>query len=369
MRPYLRRQSMLPVNGERSRGDKGNGLSATREAGLEVPLSRPSLTPLTYSEFDHPRDRSWRWFLWNMLRIVRQPVRSVFRMILRAFTTDLASGGFRKTLPVRVVVTGVLMKLAWLPPVVVVACGWAVYQKTGGPAPVAAKVVRVSNAFSERVKFETSDGVSLSAIWVPALRVEQVVAQGDELLKRRDAAVVLVHDHGQDAAQMMAQAAVIHEMGMHALVLETRGAGQSEHAPRTFGRMERLDVAAAVEYLSSRSIVDPERVAVWGIGSGADAAAHAPLSQPIALLVAERDLGPLGKNAVDTRFLPAHDAYDALRPVCRWLFQVLYAGGPADTREGVPPLRVVDIRSGELDVALAELKAFANDRLVAEDRR
>ena len=54
--------------------------------------------------------------------------------------------------------------------------------------------------------------------------------------------------------------------------------------------------------------------------------------------------------------------------MCRWLFHVLYAGGPADTRVGAPPLRVVEIESGELDVALAELKAFASERLVAQDR-
>jgi hypothetical protein len=149
---------------------------------------------------------------------------------------------------------------------------------------------------------------------------------------------------------------------MHVLVLETRGAGQSEDAARTFGRMERLDVAAAVDYVAARSTVDSQRIAVWAVGSGADAAAHAPSATSIALLVAERDpkLGP----DVDDRFMPADPAYDTLRPVCRWVFHTLFAGGPVDTTAGAPR-RTVELKSGSLDAAVSELKAFASDQLIS----
>jgi alpha/beta superfamily hydrolase len=314
---------------------------------------------MTFSEFDRPRDRSWRWLVWNVIRLFRACLRGSVGGVLRLFTTDLTAG-FRKTLPLRVVFVGAALKLAWLPPAIVVACGWSVYQQTRGPAQVSAQqVARVSNAFSERVSIESSDGITLSAVWVPALRIEQIAQRGDALLDDREPAVVLVHDHGQDAGQMLAQAALLHELGMHVLVLETRGSGMSEYAPRTFGRQERLDVAAAVDYVAARPTVDPQRIAVWAVGTGVEAAKGAPTSASIALLVAETT--PQGP--IDDRFMPANPAYDALRPVCRWMFHVLFAGGPADTTSH-PPKRVVEVRSGDLERAVQELKAFGSDHLV-----
>lgn len=329
-------------------------------------MARPSLTPLTFSEFEHPQEPSARALRRNLFWLVRSGVRALTRGISRALTTDLVSGGLRKTLPARVVFIGVFMKLAWMPPAVVVACGWVVYRQTHGPATADAavgQVARITHAFNERVSFDTSDGVTLSAIWVPAFKPQDVITQGEELLKRREAAVVLVHDHGNDAGQMLSQASLLHEMGLHVLVLETRGSGKSERSARTYGRLERLDVAAAVDYLAARATVDSARIAVWGVGSGAAAAEHAPSIVPIALLLAERAVDPASK--VDSRFMPSHQAYDGLRPVCRWLFEVVFAGGapPATT---VHPGRTVELDSGEMNRALAELNAFASESLVSQ---
>lgn len=327
-------------------------------------MARPSLTPITYCEFDRPGEQLLARLRANLTRLMRTSLRRLARGVSRAVTTDLGSAGMRKTLPMRVVTIGILMKLAWLPPAVVVACGWAVYRGTHGPAVAAAQVARVSNAFSERVSFAAADGVGLSAVWVPAVTAEEIVGQGETVLGRRDAAVVLVHDHGHDAGQMLAQATLLHELGLHVLVLDTRGSGQSEPAARTFGRMEQLDVAAAVNYLASRASVDKARIAVWGVGSGAAAGERASASVPIALLLAEREFPAGSVASTDDRFMPAHAAYDALRPVCRWLFHVLYAGG-ADLSQGRPG-RIVEVKVGHLEGALAELRSFASEHLVAQ---
>lgn len=331
-------------------------------------MARPSLTPLTFSEFEHPQEPTGRALRRNLFWLVRSGLRAVTRGISRALTTDLTSGGLRKTLPGRTVLVGVFMKLAWMPPAVVVACGWVVYRQTHGPATADAavgQVARITNAFNERVRFDTSDGVTLSAIWVPAFKPQDVIAQGEELLKRREAAVVLVHDHGNDAGQMLSQASLLHEMGLHVLVLETRGSGKSERSARTYGRLERLDVAAAVDYLAARATVDSARIAVWAVGSSAEAAEHAPSIVPIALLIAERgSVDPATASVVDSRFMPSHQAYDGLRPVCRWLFEVVFAGGapPATTAH---PGRTVELDSTEINRALAELNAFASESLIS----
>lgn len=328
-------------------------------------MVRPSLTPMTYCEFDRPKDRSWRWLLRNVLRVPWFVIRFIWRALVRIVTTDLGSARMRKTLPLRTVLIGSFMKLAWLPPAVVIACGWVVYRRIHEPtAAHTGQVARVANAFNERVSFLASDGVRLSAVWVPAVTPQDVIRHGEELLKRRHAAVVLVHDHGHDAGQMMAQASLLHEMGVHVLLLDTRGAGESEAAARTFGRLERLDVAAAVDHLASRPTVDPTRIAVWGIGSGAEAAQNAGASVPIALLLAERGADPEVPGAVDDRFMPPHPAYDPLRPVCRWVFHIFWSGGAADTGAG-RPTRVVELESGDIAPALAELRKLASERLVA----
>ena len=329
-------------------------------------VARPSLSPMTFSDFERPYDRSWKSLLRNLFRLPGWLIRSVFRGIGRIFTTDLAAGDMRKTLPMRTVLVGAIMKLAWLPPVVLLACGWAVYRESYGTSSASAatgQVARITSAYHERVYFGSKDGTRLSAVWVPAIRPQDVVTQGDELLKRRVPAVVLVHDHGNDSSQMLAQAALLHELGLHVLILETRGSGRSQRTARTFGQLERLDVAAAVDYVAGRPIVDSARIAVWGVGSGAEAAEAAPSTTPVSLLLAESRSLELGDPNVDTRFMPPHWAYNGLRPVCRWLFDVGVAGG-APPATGTKPGRVVQIGFGDMQRAMIEFDNFASQSLV-----
>lgn len=334
-------------------------------------MARPSLSPMTFSDFERPNDGSWKSLLRNLLRLPGWLVRSAFRGIGRIFTTDLASGDLRKTLPLRSVLLGAIMKLAWLPPAVIIACGWVVYRQTHGPSgaeAAAGQVARITSAFSERVYFDSKDGIGLAAVWVPAIRPQDVVTLGDALLKRREPAVVLVHDHGNDSTQMLGQAALLHELGMHVLILETRGSGRSQRTARTYGRLERLDVAAAVDYLAARPTVDTARIAVWGVGSGAEAAELAPSNVPIALLLAEGRADGMSRAGVDARFMPPHWSYNGLRPVCRWLFDVGFAGG-APPATGTKPGRIVEISFGDMQRALIELNNFASESLVLHEAK
>ena len=179
---------------------------------------------------------------------------------------------------------------------------------------------------------------------------------------------MLVHDHGNNAAQMLAQAALLHELGMHVLILETRGSGKSQRTARTYGRLERLDVAAAVDYLAGRPTVDSARIAVWGVGSGAEAAQMAPSNAQISLLLAESRADGINTPNLDTRFMPAHWSYNALRPVCRWLFDVGFAGG-APPATGTKPGRTVEINFGDMQRALIELNDFASESLVLHEAK
>ena len=143
---------------------------------------------------------------------------------------------------------------------------------------------------------------------------------------------------------------------------------KSQRTARTYGRLERLDVAAAVDYLAGRPTVDSARIAVWGVGSGAEAAQMAPSNAQISLLLAESRADGINTPNLDTRFMPAHWSYNALRPVCRWLFDVGFAGG-APPATGTKPGRTVEINFGDMQRALIELNDFASESLVLHEAK
>lgn len=325
-------------------------------------MTRPSLTPMTYCEFDRPKIDRMRWIARNLLRLTWRTLRAAVRGSMRLLVADLGSERLRKTLPLRLVAAGALMKITWMAPIVVLACGWVVYRQTHPPQMASQQGARVSGAYSERVSFVTSDNLTLSAVWVPAYAAEDIVNQPDKTLTEPRPAVILVHDHGFDARQMLPFAQLLHKAGVHVLALDLRGRGHSDHAPQTFGRTERLDVAAAVNYLSNRATVDPQRIAIWAVGTGAMASEQAPNSTSVSLLVAE---GRRDDTALS--FLPEGRIFDPLRPICRWTFSVAFAGGPVEEAAG-HPRRVVDLEPGDASQAVKLLREFAADRLVASSQ-
>jgi pimeloyl-ACP methyl ester carboxylesterase len=138
----------------------------------------------------------------------------------------------------------------------------------------------------ENVTFDTSDGVTLSAWYMPSTN---------------DAAVVLRHGAGSTRSDVLPQAMVVARHGYGVLLADARGHGLSEGRAMDFGWFGDADISAAVTFLSDRPDVDPARIGVVGMSMGGEEAIGGAASDPrIRAVVAE---GATGRTDADERWL------------------------------------------------------------------
>ena len=108
----------------------------------------------------------------------------------------------------------------------------------------------------EEVRFPTPDGLQLAAWFVPP------DPQSD------GATLILLHGARNNREEMLLQAAMLHEHGYGALLLDFRAHGESEGTLSTLGYAEVEDLRGAVAYLQTRPEVNPERIGVVGNSMG-----------------------------------------------------------------------------------------------------
>jgi len=113
---------------------------------------------------------------------------------------------------------------------------------------------------SELVHFPSTNGISLSAWWIPA-------AGGHH------ADVVLAHGQSGNRSDMLGRAASLVAAGYNVLAIDLRGHGESGGNYMTPGFKEAEDVLAAVAYL--RRDDEHRRVILFGYSYGAVAVLHA----------------------------------------------------------------------------------------------
>lgn len=121
--------------------------------------------------------------------------------------------------------------------------------------------------FYEEVTFVTSDGLELRGWFLPS--------------RQGRAAVILGHGFTRSRQEMLDVAAMLHRNCYNVLLFDWRAHGESEGERTTFGYKEVQDVAAALDFVSSRPEVDPERIGVLGksLGGAIAISAAADLSQ------------------------------------------------------------------------------------------
>jgi len=193
-------------------------------------------------------------------------------------------------------------------------------------------------------------------------------------LGTRHPGVVLAHDYGQSPSQFLPLLVPLHEAGFSVLAVGLRGVGLGRPMGQTFGTNESKDIAAAVQVLRGHPSVDPGRIAVLGLGTGANAA----------LLAANRDSGiaalaladPVAdsRQAVDRYIGPNYWALGWMQPLCRWGLEIGYRTGPDEIDLSRFPFTLSDektFRDGdyrETDGSLSptfvrEATAFLSQRL------
>jgi fermentation-respiration switch protein FrsA (DUF1100 family) len=117
-----------------------------------------------------------------------------------------------------------------------------------------------SGLLYEPVTFTSADGLRLAGWYIPS---------------HNGAAIILCHGLGANRADMLPQAVLLAEHGYGSFLFDFRAHGESEGEMVTYGYAETDDVLAAVDYLLSRSDVDPQRIGILGGSLGAATALRA----------------------------------------------------------------------------------------------
>lgn len=151
------------------------------------------------------------------------------------------------------------------------------------------KAVRtdLENYFSEfePVRFSASDGVALSAWFVPCPGAKE--------------AVVLLHGSGGSRNQMLARARLLHDHGFAVLLYDARGCGESGGEFISFGWYETRDLLAALDWLRARGF---SRFGLIGASQGGATIALAAAELRDVRWAVLESVYPTLLNAVDRRF-------------------------------------------------------------------
>jgi uncharacterized protein len=202
----------------------------------------------------------------------------------------------------------------------------AVFATNRAPTPLPARTPADVGLEHRNVTLTTSDGVALSAWYVPSTN---------------GAALVLLHGSGSTRADVLDHAAVLSAGGYGVLVLDARGHGASEGHAMDLGWYGDADIAAAVDHLVAMSDVTG-RIGAVGMSMGGEAAVGAAAAVPeLAAVVAE---GATGRRGAD--WLPLEPA-----GIGRWSSGAFYAvqDGAASVLSGADP--PTDLRSAVVAAA------------------
>ena len=281
-------------------------------------MQRPLMNPSLLLELDAPKRRLSRLALfkrmlgctWNVLLF--EPL----GFLRRRQRVEIGS-------PFNRVCRAVLYRLMALPFVIAAVAGVMVFNGTHPPVIQQTQDPQSLGIYHDPVTFMAEDGTRLEGWLAPVVDARRVIEQGEEAIRKRRAAVVLVHDYGATREQMLPLVRPLHEEGFVVLVVGLRGSDSKVPAGQTFGLNESGDVRAAVELLRRRPSVDARRIAIVGTGTGATAALLAARSDAgVAALVLDNPL----RHSDDLmhRISPGQWWLAWMRPMCKWAFDLTY---------------------------------------------
>jgi hypothetical protein len=307
---------------------------------MQRPVMNPSYLDDRTSAVAVPGERpDWRRLARAVLRPLWRAARAFVVLLLSRPLAGVRSATVRDETgtPLGRFMRGLAYRLAFLP---VILAGLAALLVYFGTHPGQSAIVKDPITFGtyyDAVSFTSSDARRLDAWLVPVLDAKKVVEQRDLALRSKWPAVVLVHDYGQTRQDVLPLVRPLHEAGYVVMVTTLRGqdGGAGGH---TFGLKESDDVVAAVELLRRRSFVDPDRVAVIGVGTGATAAmlAAGRGESAIPAVIALRPPSNLDEIFY-RKIVPPRLAL--LAPLCHWTFEIGYGVSMKLAELEVPAVR------------------------------
>jgi pimeloyl-ACP methyl ester carboxylesterase len=292
-------------------------------------MQRPVMNPGVY-ENDEPVIPSERR---RIFRLMATAIWRTVRLGFKFFTTSFFS---RKKLRVEVgtpmsrFLRGLVYRLAFVP-VFLAATACAVVWTSTHPRVAAAEVEPdLHDLYFHPITFLSSDNIPLDGWLVEVMEPKTIIEEKDRALRKKSPAVVLVHGFGQRRQQMLPLIKPLHDAGYVVLAINLRGGGDVAAAGQTFGLCEANDVKAAVDLLCRRPFVDPKRIAVFGVGTGATAALlAADGDSQISAVIADRPLCD-SQDLIEKHLMPKNPGVGWLAPLCKWTFELSYGVNAED---------------------------------------
>jgi pimeloyl-ACP methyl ester carboxylesterase len=287
-------------------------------------MQRPVMNPGIYENEEPASGSSERR---RIFRLMAGALWRSFRLTLRFCTTSFFS---RKKLrdevgsPMSRFLRGLMYRLAFVPLFLAVTACAVVWTSTHPRIAAADVEPDLHDLYLHPITFLSSGGIPLDGWLVDVMEPKTILEEKERALRKKSPAVVLVHGFGQRRQQMMPLIKPLHDAGFVVLAINLRGAGEVATAGQTFGLLEANDVKAAVELLARRPFVDPTRIAVFGVGTGATASLlAADGNSQIAAVIADRPLCD-AQDLVEKHLMPKSPGVGWMAPLCKWTFEVAY---------------------------------------------
>lgn len=220
--------------------------------------------------------------------------------------------------------SGLAYRLLLVPVVLVFVVVALVYVGTHPPVVGSTMDPLSHDTYYDPVAFASEDGTRLEGWLIPDIDAKAILEKKEQVLRTKRPAMILVHDYGANRMQMLPLVQPLHRSGYIVLVTSLRGAQGMAAAGSTFGLREADDVVAAAEFLRRRPGVDPNRIGVLGIGTGANAALLAAEHDPkIAVVILDHPVVHI--DEVLNKYLgPPQPWLQWLKPACKWAFELTY---------------------------------------------
>jgi pimeloyl-ACP methyl ester carboxylesterase len=196
---------------------------------------------------------------------------------------------------------------------------------------------------------------------------EDIRISGWYISSENGAAIILLHGFGSNRLEMKSRADILARHGYGVLLYDLRGHGESGGDERAFGWQDVEDVKTALEFLSKRNGVDPNRIGILGFSIGGQIAIRATAeNEQIQAIIADDP----GFVTVDDAPRPANAKEKIMylvswidgRSVSLWTGIPIPAGVPEKIREISPrPIMFIDTGQAESRVLVRYFYEIANE--------
>lgn len=290
-------------------------------------MQRPQMHPVFRAEdvtATKKKTPQWRIFF-------KTKVLGAFKNALRLLVSSPVKLGRRAEVESRPplvtrFVKGLAYRALFLPVLVALSCATLVFTGTHPTMVFSATDPATYGVYYDPVGFESQDGTRLEGWLAPVVDAKAILEKKEKILRTKHPAVVLVHDFAKAPQQILPLFQPLHEDGLIVMAVGMRGTNSSsfQTAGQTFGLKEAMDVNATIEALRADPFVDTARIAVLGVGAGANAAVIAASRDPH--IKATVLIDPLANaDLVIRQYIgPEKHGLRWMQPLVKWTFELAY---------------------------------------------